>query len=512
MKADRLTDYAEPIYRYATHRTFTVDEAEDLSQEILETVLRQLPRLKDENAFEPWLWGVARNVSLAFRRRMGRQRAMLVYDLPESLPVPEDEEAEDEAARAQVRRQLAFLSAACRELLVMYYYDGLSVAQIAKETGLPLGTVTWRLSEGRRKIKKEYDDMEETALHPKKLGINIYGSGNFGGDKPFPSVYIDDALSQNLLVLCYEEARTVEELARATGVPAYYVEERVDNLLRHRAVIEKGRGRYQTDFLIWTDKYGEYCERHALEAIVPVLPGLMEAMVAFWRDALTIPFHWGNRVDADLFYALNCLVFHDVLPPRQGVNYPPIPPQVNGECWRYIGSMETGAHPHLMMTAHVCANNYQKGRYCHSSFEPWQQHGSRTMMYDYEINACQEALETGDVTDTNLAARMLEQGLLLRQEGRLAPEMPALTRTERDAVYDLARRHFGPIQQEWEACVGRFREGYRLLFPEHVRDDAERMCANLHFFYLKAIFSHGQRAGVFPPETPGTPWDLLTQN
>ena len=40
------------------------------------------------------------------------------------------------------------------------------------------------------------------------------------------------------------------------GVPAYYVEERVDNLVKRNAVLETVKGKYQTNFIIWSDKYG----------------------------------------------------------------------------------------------------------------------------------------------------------------------------------------------------------------------------------------------------------------
>lgn len=40
--------------------------------------------------------------------------------------------------------------------------------------------------------------MNETALYPVRMGISIYGNGDYDGKrKPFPSACIDDALSQN---------------------------------------------------------------------------------------------------------------------------------------------------------------------------------------------------------------------------------------------------------------------------------------------------------------------------
>lgn len=39
-----------------------------MQRDILFTAVRELPKLRDEDKFEPWLWGVANNVTKVFRR------------------------------------------------------------------------------------------------------------------------------------------------------------------------------------------------------------------------------------------------------------------------------------------------------------------------------------------------------------------------------------------------------------------------------------------------------------
>ena len=217
-----VENYIDKVYAYSVKRTFSEDEAAELSQEILMTVIRELPKLRDETRFEPWLWGVAENVTRSFTRRMGKQRAMYYYDVPEDLVAEEEEdESEKEEVYGELRRKIAMMASMYREIIVLYYYDGLSTKAISEKLGMPEGTVTWRLSEARRKLKKEYSKMEKTALRPQNMGIGIYGSGNYNGkDKPWPSEYISDMLSKNILYHCYEDAKNVEELARLCGVPA----------------------------------------------------------------------------------------------------------------------------------------------------------------------------------------------------------------------------------------------------------------------------------------------------
>ena len=76
MNYDIIENYIEKIYGYAINHTYSREEADELSQEILFTVVRELPKLKDDSKFEPWIWGIARNITKSFRRNMGKQRTM----------------------------------------------------------------------------------------------------------------------------------------------------------------------------------------------------------------------------------------------------------------------------------------------------------------------------------------------------------------------------------------------------------------------------------------------------
>lgn len=67
-----IAEYTDKVYAYAVSKTFSNDEAEELSQEILLTAISELSKLRDESRFEPWLWSLASNVAKMFRRGMGK--------------------------------------------------------------------------------------------------------------------------------------------------------------------------------------------------------------------------------------------------------------------------------------------------------------------------------------------------------------------------------------------------------------------------------------------------------
>lgn len=109
-----LGEYAEKIYKFALSKTFSEDEAEELSQEILLNALCSMPKLRDESRFEPWLWSLASNTARAFRRARGRQRAMFVYNAPEYLFEEAGEsgfgDLEREETYSLLREKIAMLS------------------------------------------------------------------------------------------------------------------------------------------------------------------------------------------------------------------------------------------------------------------------------------------------------------------------------------------------------------------------------------------------------------------
>lgn len=130
MNSSILSKYIEKIYGYAINKTYTREEADELAQEILLTAVKELPKLKNENSFEAWLWGVAKNTTRTFRRYMGKQRAMYSYDTFEDLSFYDDYEFINDEVYEKLREKIAMLSNTYRDIIILYYYDNLPVKQM----------------------------------------------------------------------------------------------------------------------------------------------------------------------------------------------------------------------------------------------------------------------------------------------------------------------------------------------------------------------------------------------
>ncbi len=495
MKNDMISQYVERVFAFSLKQTFSYDEAEEISQEILTTVLKELPKLRKEESFEFFLWAVAKNVTRTFKRKMGKQRAMFTYDVPEELVYENNDDTLLEEQYAELRRSVAMLSKQYREIIILHYYDNLTVKQISEKLCIPEGTITWRLSEARKKLTKECNEMNETALRPKKMSINIHGNGNYDGITiPFPTVYIDDALSQNILYFCYEQAHTVEEIAKYCGVPAYYIEDRIDNLVKRNAVIEQAKGKYRTDFVIWSDKYGMYLEENTEKALLPMMDKLFDALKKIAEEAKNIDFYRGGKSEDDLFYLYGVQAFKYMGPAYCKMPRVEIKPKYDGYRWAYLGSVETGAHPRIGVTINSCGNYGTNGGYSHDVYCHFGNIRYRPMMTDNLVNACVDIVLHGASEDIESVADAIQKGYIKRDEnGSLLVTVPLFKKEQRDEFFSLTEKYLFPLGEEYAQCVDSLLVGYKKLFPKHLQDEADFFTRHLFFSLYAVLINYWQR-------------------
>ena len=152
--AELARAYAPAIYRLAYARTGSRADAEDIMQEVFVRLLRAGPDFADRAHARAWLLRVAANCANDWFRAPWRRRE---GPLTDALPAPEHEDG------GVVEAVLA-LPAKYRTAVHLYYYEELSVAEIAKITGKSESAVKSRLFRARAMLRaalKEDDDVSE---------------------------------------------------------------------------------------------------------------------------------------------------------------------------------------------------------------------------------------------------------------------------------------------------------------------------------------------------------------
>ncbi|MCL2772243.1 MAG: RNA polymerase sigma factor [Oscillospiraceae bacterium] len=260
---EKMLEYADMLYKFALQKTGDHYEAEELAQETFLVTLEALKNGKVIENMKAYLFKILNNRFYESIRKK--------YKIPtvSYLSMGDEEKAESEyddtdftdsglfkTDEAQtIRRELAYLTKIYRDVMVRFYMHSKSVDEIAKDLNIPLGTVLSRLDTGRNKIKEGVAKMNnetyaKNSYEPEHLGIGINGSTGMRSE-PFST--INNLLDQNVLIVAYEQPITVQEISEKMGIPAAYIEESVEKLVRNE-LMQKTGSKVYTDFLITTNE------------------------------------------------------------------------------------------------------------------------------------------------------------------------------------------------------------------------------------------------------------------
>jgi len=137
------------------------NRAEDLAQEAFVEAFRRLSFLRDPKQVRPWIRGIVRNLHRARRRQESREPALIdLTDLELASSTCESQETdlfaglEPAELFARVAAEIERLPDPYRTTLILRHYERLPCRVIAKRLGIPIGTVTMRLSRGHRMLRE----------------------------------------------------------------------------------------------------------------------------------------------------------------------------------------------------------------------------------------------------------------------------------------------------------------------------------------------------------------------
>jgi RNA polymerase sigma-70 factor (ECF subfamily) len=152
-----INAHQDRVYRLALSILEDPAEADEAAQETFLAVLRSLDSFRGEAAFTTWLYAIVVNVC-RMRRRRGRTWQRLQQTLAAALrlsdppPAPEAAVIQGEA-QAALWRAVQKLGEKQRVPIILRYYHGCSVAEIAQVLELNEGTVHSRLSIARDRLR-----------------------------------------------------------------------------------------------------------------------------------------------------------------------------------------------------------------------------------------------------------------------------------------------------------------------------------------------------------------------
>ena len=145
------------------------DEADELTQEVFVSVLKNLDGFRGDAAFSTWLHRIAVNTARQAARRsrsrpVVRNQAVVeigaIRDSNGDASAPEADLIRSEQ-RDSVQRAMKKLSLPLRTAVVLTVMQGMSAIEAASIEGCPVGTMYWRIHEARRLLRDDLKGLIE---------------------------------------------------------------------------------------------------------------------------------------------------------------------------------------------------------------------------------------------------------------------------------------------------------------------------------------------------------------
>lgn len=149
--ADLLARHYDRLFGLAFRLTGSRAEAEDLTQDICAALPARLAGFRGEARFSTWLWRVAVNAAHD-RRRRAQTHARHAEGWG-------DWEANRRAANREAAEQVDWLTQAMRALpaelrdTLALVLDDVTHAQAAEVLGVSEGTISWRVSDAKKRLR-----------------------------------------------------------------------------------------------------------------------------------------------------------------------------------------------------------------------------------------------------------------------------------------------------------------------------------------------------------------------
>jgi RNA polymerase sigma-70 factor (ECF subfamily) len=132
-------------------RRRTVENIEELVQDTFVACIRAIDHFEGRSHFRSFVFGIAHRQFLMNLRARRARKAIPEPDY--RVPSPSQIFASKEEARC-VGEALNGTSLACRQVLRMFYWEDLSIDEIARTLDVPIGTVKSRLARARTMLKR----------------------------------------------------------------------------------------------------------------------------------------------------------------------------------------------------------------------------------------------------------------------------------------------------------------------------------------------------------------------
>lgn len=290
-------ELVETTYLFCVKRISDTEAAKDLAQDILCEALRVIAAGKEFVSFYSWYWRMARNKYADYVAH--KQNPTLPIEVAGGVAADVSEPLETLVAEeeiSQLNYSLSRLASYQREMVIRFYLKEQSIVQIAKELELPEGTVKRRLFDVKKNLKERMENMSKTGTFS-YAPAEVQWFWGYQGAEP-QEIMHGSKMAPQVMVLCRQEAKTVNEIADEMGVAPIYLEEVIDKMVAKSLLVEQGKGKYIANCCVFPQEVYMKARLMANEAFHEnEFPKRVTEKLLVLKDFITELDFYGNTFD-----------------------------------------------------------------------------------------------------------------------------------------------------------------------------------------------------------------------
>ena len=147
--------YISYIYAVIIGVVKNKENAEDLTAEFFIKLWNMADQYKAGSGHKTWMTVIARNMSIDFLRKAGREQLTDEVQEASEATFSENISMENEVVgRMNFRETIEQLPDTERQILTMKLAGQMTFKEIAKVLGIPMGTVTWKYQNSLEKLRR----------------------------------------------------------------------------------------------------------------------------------------------------------------------------------------------------------------------------------------------------------------------------------------------------------------------------------------------------------------------
>lgn len=148
-----MTDYGDDLKRLAYLYVADLAESEDITQEVFIKCYHQLEQFRHESSYKTWLIRMTINQCKDYKKSWSARNIFYRKEIPETSYIPKQ-------SNDDILHELAALAHKYKEVLILYYYEELTMREIGEVLGIKHNTVKSRLLRGKKLLKERLERSE----------------------------------------------------------------------------------------------------------------------------------------------------------------------------------------------------------------------------------------------------------------------------------------------------------------------------------------------------------------